>query len=121
MPSKKELKELVRSLTADNTAKDATITAKDATKDAIITAKDATIEILTSKLVIKEAEVNAIAAALDRRDAGDSERDVEIKRLVDDLDVSRCANRILGEIYSDLKKYEQRIIPTSCAQNCLRL
>jgi hypothetical protein len=84
MPSKKELKELVRSLVADNTAKDATIgtlaadnTAKDATigtlaadntaKDATIAAKDIIIENLTSKLAIKEAEVNAIAAALDRR------------------------------------------------------
>jgi 3-hydroxyacyl-CoA dehydrogenase len=70
----------VRSLVADNTAKDATIgtladTAKDATigtlaadntaKDATIAAKDIIIENLTSKLAIKEAEVNAIAAALD--------------------------------------------------------
>jgi hypothetical protein len=67
-------------------------------------------------LAIKEAEVNAIAAALDQANAG-KPNVTEIKRLVDDLDVNRCATRILCDIYSDLKKYEQCIIPTSCAQN----
>jgi hypothetical protein len=43
---------------------------------------------------------------LDRRKTN---RDAEIKRLVDDLDVNRCATRILCDIYSDLK-YEQCII-----------
>jgi hypothetical protein len=90
------------------------LTTQLTTKDAQLAAKEAVISKLKTDLVKS-------AAALDQANAEKLERDVEVARLVDDLDLSGCVNRVLGEVLSDLKKYEKSIIPTSCAQNCLRL
>jgi hypothetical protein len=73
---------------------------------------------LRAQAAIDVDRINKLATALDLANATIKERDVEVKRLVDELE--RVVTKVFGEILSDLKKYEKSVLPTSCAQACLR-
>jgi hypothetical protein len=91
-----------------------------AAKDAEIAAKDVIISNLKKQLAATDVMLIKMKKRLAETNATIHEQDVEIGRLTNELDVNNNVNVVLGEVLSDLKKYEKSIIPTTCAQNCLR-
>jgi uncharacterized coiled-coil protein SlyX len=124
MPSKKELKELVRSLTAKNIELNKQIAAKDVIIEKLnkqIAAKDVKISNLNKQIAVMDDVISKTTNQLAVVTATMNEKDVVIERLKKDVDLSNRVNVVFGKVLTDLKKYESAILPTTCAQNCLRV